>query len=290
MKDILKPYQEKINNALSHTVSSLGFKTQLRDACEYALMNGGKRFRPALVLMVAEALGNSDCALPSAIAVEFFHTASLIADDLPCMDNDDFRRDKPSLHKVYGETTALLSTYALIAAGYEKIYANSKLLKSLGMINADLICCLALENASFNTGIQGATGGQFLDIFPEVVNEETIRTVIYQKTVTLFEISFVFGWLFGGGDLEKLHKIKQAAYHFGMAFQIVDDFLDYNEDLENKRLINYPCHVGKEKAMAVLNQEIEKLKLLLQELHLNTPSFSSLVEYLNSIQAAASLN
>ena len=95
----------------------LGGATKLREACEYALTNGGKRFRPILLMMTAKAANGSVDVGYAALAVELFHTASLVADDLPCMDNDDMRRDKPSLHKVYGEGVALLVTYALIAAG-----------------------------------------------------------------------------------------------------------------------------------------------------------------------------
>src|SRR3989339_1471770 len=112
-------YRDKVEQELAKSISRLGEKTKLRDACEYALTNGGKRFRPLIVLMVSEALGKDLNVSDAALSVEFFHTASLIADDLPCMDNDDERRDKPSLHKVYGETISLLSSSALITAAFE---------------------------------------------------------------------------------------------------------------------------------------------------------------------------
>ncbi len=118
-------HRDRIEQEIAKSIGSLGEKNKLRDACEYALTNGGKRFRPLIVILVAEALGNGLDVYESALSVEFFHTASLIADDLPCMDNDDERRDKPSLHKTYGETIALLASYALITAAFEKIYKNS---------------------------------------------------------------------------------------------------------------------------------------------------------------------
>src|SRR6202167_2596390 len=101
-------HRDKIEQEIAKSILSFGEKTKLRDACEYALTTSGKRFRPLIVIFIAEALGNGLNVYEAALAVEFFHTASLIADDLPCMDNDDERRDKPSLHKVYGEAIALL--------------------------------------------------------------------------------------------------------------------------------------------------------------------------------------
>jgi len=127
----------------------LGEKTKLRDACEYALKSGGKRFRPLLVLLVAEALGNNLNVLDAALSVEFFHTASLIVDDLPCMDNEEERRSQPTLHKIYGESIALLSSYALICAAFEKIHTNTTTMReSTFRETADAAGMLALENAT----------------------------------------------------------------------------------------------------------------------------------------------
>lgn len=257
-----------INQAILDSIPSFGPKTQLRDAIEYALRNGGKRFRPMIISWVARALGNgldiTDCAL----AVEYFHTASLIADDLPCMDDDATRRDQPAVHKVFGESIALLATYALIAAGYDRLRLNGERQGRPELIP------LALENATLNTGILGATGGQFGDLFPGELTEAFILDVIDKKTGTLFELSFVLGWLFGGGDLQELEKVKKAAKCFGRAFQISDDFLDLAQD-EGK--LNLPLAVGEERAMELLLEELGLLKALLSELRLDTPELLSLV-------------
>ncbi|MBA3957323.1 MAG: polyprenyl synthetase family protein [Parachlamydiaceae bacterium] len=262
---ILAPYQEKISAALDRKINTLGPKNTLRDACEYALSNGGKRFRPALVYLIADGLGNKHDVTEAALAVELFHTASLIADDLPCMDNDDERRNKPSLHKVYGETVALLSSYALIAAGYECLAKNSQ---SLNNPNADKICVLALENATHNTGLLGATGGQFLDVYPTDLSLTGQRDVINKKTVSLFEISFVLGWLFGGGDLAKLHLVKKAAAHFGMAFQIADDIDDQTQDLINHRKINIANATNVNQATKMFHVETQQFLETLQQLNI----------------------
>jgi geranylgeranyl diphosphate synthase type II len=125
-------HKDRIEKEIAKSILCFGEKTKLRDACEYALTNGGKRVRPLIVLLVGEALGNGLEVHEAALAVEFFHTASLIVDDLPSMDNDDERRDKPSLHKVYGEAIAILASYALMTGGFEKIQKNATLMKALG--------------------------------------------------------------------------------------------------------------------------------------------------------------
>jgi geranylgeranyl diphosphate synthase type II len=215
-------HRDKIEQEIAKSILSLGEKTKLRDACEYALKSGGKRFRPLLVLLVAEALGNNLNVLDAALSVEFFHTASLIVDDLPCMDNEEERRSQPTLHKIYGESIALLSSYALICAAFEKIHTNTTRMReaeSPFREGADAAGILALEYATRCAGISGATGGQFYDIFPPNLSLDTLRQVIYQKTVTLFEVSFVFGWLFGGGESYRIEQVKKSAYHLAWPFK-----------------------------------------------------------------------
>lgn len=276
-------YRDRIEQEIARSILFFGEKTKLRDACEYALTNGGKRFRPLIVILVAEALGNGLNVYDAALAVEFFHTASLIADDLPCMDNDDERREKPSTHKVYGESIALLGSYALITAGFEKIGANARVMKeSLAPFChfSDHACVLALESATHCSGILGATGGQFLDLFSPNQSLETIKQVIYKKTVTLFEVSFVLGWLFGGGDVSQLDKIKSAAYHFGMAFQIADDLGDLIQDEKKQREISIARLIGKERGLLLFEEEMRHFRRELQELHILIPSFEKMCDIL----------
>lgn len=277
-------YKQKIEAAIKDSFRSFGEKSKLTEACEYALLNGGKRFRPALVLLLADSLGRSDQVMPAALSVEFFHTASLIADDLPCMDNDDMRRDKPAVHKVYGETTALLASYALIAHGYKQLAINTRLLKKENpKSNVDSACVLALENATHNTGLLGATGGQYIDMFPgEKLTVPLLKQIIHKKTVSLFEISFVLGWLFGGGKIDLLEKVKQAAAHFGMAFQIADDLADMDQDLKNGRQINLALLAGPKAASEMLHDEVHKFETTISELGINSVSLHQLVAQLKN--------
>lgn len=273
MFDVFDVYKKRIDQALLQYVDQMGEKTLLRDACEYALTNGGKRLRPILVLMIGEALG-SNHVMPAALSVEFFHTASLIADDLPSMDNDAMRRGVPSLHIAFGETAALLASYTLMAAGYGGIHENGKL------INDPERAMECLGYAVKCAGIQGATQGQFYDLFPPNLRLETIQDIIYKKTVTLFEICFLFGWIFGGGDLTKIALLKQCAYHLGMAFQIGDDLEDGIQDAGHEKGLNIVAALGKEKTIAYLEQEIASFERVIKELHLWSPSFQGLIEML----------
>lgn len=251
----MSSYETRIEQGLRLSIEEMGEKNRLRDACEYALMSGGKRLRPILVLMIAEVLGHGLDVLPVALGVEFFHTASLIADDLPCMDDDDFRRNRPALHKEFGESIALLASYTLIAAGYGTIYQNQKLMQKSPSLGArsNEIAILCLESVTRCAGLQGATNGQFLDLYPPDDSLETLRKIIAQKTGTLFEIAFVFGWLFGGGDVKQLYTVRKAAHHLGMAFQMRDDLQDDAKTIVTKELF--------EAEMALLEADLKILQL-----------------------------
>ena len=282
--NILSPYKTLIEQKLRENVKEMGEKNSLRDACEYALLNEGKRFRPALVLMIAKALGHYADVSQAAMGIEFFHTASLIADDLPCMDNDDERRNQPTTHRIYGESTALLATYALISAGYACLAKNARLIKESGLSFAhrgDVLCLLALENVTENTGLIGATGGQFLDLAPPNLSLPLIKEIIHKKTVTLFEISFVLGWLFGGGEIHLLPLVKKSAAHFGMAFQIADDIDDMTQDLTHEHALNIANILGKERAKEMFHEEIQEFYSTLEQLNLTHSDLQLLASCIN---------
>lgn len=280
---VLLRFQKRVEEKIKHGIHHFPGSGHLRDACEYALLCGGKRFRPSFVLMFADALGHGADVTGSALAIEYFHTASLVVDDLPAMDDDDVRRFKPSTHKVYGEATALLVSYALIAAGYHNIAINAHAVKAARhplATDSNLLGVMALENAAYNTGLMGATGGQFLDIFPPDLNLPTLRDVIHKKTVSLFEIAFVFGWLFGGGNPESLPIVKKAASHFGMAFQIADDLDDVEQDAKNGRKVNMALVFGVEAARQMFHEEILGYRAALKELNLESRELLAVASWL----------
>ena len=159
---LLAPYKLRIEKEIDMLIPTLGKDSKLRDACEYALMTGGKRFRPAIVFMIAEALQLNKNVNKAALAVEFFHTASLIADDLPCMDNDDLRRGKPTVHKAFDEAIALLASFSLIALAFEYLAQCACDLRNIPHLagKIDEICCIATQEAGRLNGIFGLTTGQ----------------------------------------------------------------------------------------------------------------------------------
>jgi geranylgeranyl diphosphate synthase, type II len=267
----LKGYQIRVEKAIRDHLALLGAPSPLRDACEYALLNGGKRFRPALAMKVADSLGLGADVIFSALAIEFFHTASLIADDLPCMDNDALRREKNALHIEFGEDVALLASYSLISAGYDFLTRNAEVNRNSGSplsLQADKSCLLAIQNISHNTGVDGAAGGQWIDLHPPMLTKESLHEIFLKKTVTLFETSFVFGWLFGGGNAEKLPLVKKCAYHFGLAFQIADDIEDCDQDKINGRAANWATLFGLDEAQKIFQIEISQFFMIAHQLGL----------------------
>lgn len=281
IKKILKPFQEKIEQALKeHAPSVFGEKSPLQEACVYAVSQGGKRLRPALVFMTAKALKKNLDVTEAALAIEYFHTASLIADDLPCMDNDAMRRGTPSTHVVYGEATALLASYALIAAGYMGIAINTEVLRKANVEEANLIGNLALKHAAHNAGVLGATGGQYLDLNPPKEDIDTYIETVIKKTVSLFELTMLFGWLFGGGEIEHINKVQEAAYHFGMAYQIADDIDDADEDFQEKRKMNVVTLLGLKASLEMFYKEVKAYLHCLEILKIDSPELKGLAEYL----------
>lgn len=280
--EVLGPYKAQIERKIEESINDLGNKNGLRDACQYALMTGGKRYRPALVMMIAKGLGYGVDVSSAALGVEFFHTASLIADDLPCMDNDDFRRDKPTLHKTFGEPVALLASYVLIASGYGYLAKNGDQIRKSDLPFAHEWDRLTkvLENATYTTGIFGASGGQYLDLFPPNLSYETLKEAIFKKTVSLFELSFVLGWAFGGGSLQKLDLVKKAAAHFGFAFQIADDLGDVAQDAANNRMVNMATVCGLENAKKMFCDEVAFFRQTLKELDFNSHELAFLADLL----------
>jgi geranylgeranyl diphosphate synthase type II len=267
-------YRFQADAAILAWIESMGPPGPLRSACEHILTANGKRLRPILVFMTADAIGKGCDVTPVAAGVEFFHVASLIADDLPCMDDEMERRGRPALHRQFGEDIALLASYTLIAAGYESIVRN----RQLG--GSDEAALLSLEVVSRCAGIRGATQGQLLDLHPPNNRLETILEIIEKKTVTLFEVSLAFGWLFGGGDTAQLGLVKKAAYHLGMAFQIADDLGDVEKDSQCAMPINIAICCGEAAAYNLFEENTEKLASTFNALNLKTEHFQNLLQYL----------
>jgi geranylgeranyl diphosphate synthase type II len=270
--DRFSSYIKKVEARLETIASQFGESDDLALAISYSLRSGGKRLRPVITLMVAEALGQNQ-VLDAAIALELFHTASLLADDLPCMDDAQERRGQVATHRAFNEATSLLASYALIAKGYQLINENACIFEKEQHIQ---VLHLALQNASESTGYWGASGGQYLDLYSKDVNAAVIDEVMRKKTGALFETAFLFGWLFGGHLLE-CSAVKQLGMDFGFAFQLIDDLLDYEEDLSQKRKINHALYFGIEATTQCVRTLLHRCEQGLHTLGLATEPLLGLV-------------
>lgn len=215
---------DKINFSLMSSVSDKPdlIKSVLL-AEEYSLTAGGKRIRPLLMLLFCEACGvKSDKYIDISTAIEMIHSFSLIHDDLPCMDNDDFRRGKPSCHKKFGEATALLAGDALTFLAFECICdgVDEEVIDSEKAIS--LISILANASGSF-----GMIGGQIIDIESEnkTISLDVLKELQSKKTGALISAACEMGCVLAGRK-DKIPHAKEYAYNLGLAFQIVDDILD----------------------------------------------------------------
>lgn len=216
-------YLDLINNALKDYLPKSD--DVVSQAMRYSVEIGGKRIRPSLLLSFCELCGGEvNKALPLACALEMIHTYSLIHDDLPCMDDDDFRRGKPSCHKVYGYEYALLAGDALLTLAFETA------------LKADLpaeIVVLATKELAVASGWNGMVGGQVIDLQNEgkKVTVNDIEKMDLLKTGELIRAACIIGCISAGAD-DKKEQAARFAKSIGLSFQIVDDILDVTSDTE----------------------------------------------------------
>ena len=223
----LREDQERIEAYLSHCFDGRTPYADLYDAMEYSLLSGGKRLRPVLTLEVCRLCGGDvEQALPFACAVECIHTYSLIHDDLPCMDDDDLRRGRPTNHKVYGQAMALLAGDALLTAAFELIAQHGLELDDprRGLAVAD---CLGRA-----AGARGMVGGQVLDMAGEdrSLSLAEVEELQRLKTGALISAAAEIGCIVAGGSEDDLDAVRRYARDLGLAFQIRDDILDVEGD------------------------------------------------------------
>lgn len=221
----MSQFSAKIEDALIAALPSKNCtERKLIEAMQYSLEAGGKRVRPRLVYEFNKLCGgNGDSAVPFACAVEMIHTYSLIHDDLPCMDNDDLRRGKPSNHKVFGEDIALLAGDALLTLAFETLTSDNAV-KSTG----ESACTKAVSILAKYAGANGMVGGQVIDLMSENANApiEILREMDYKKTACLIKAACELGAVSAGADQKQIEAASQYGECIGIAFQIQDDILD----------------------------------------------------------------
>lgn len=221
---------EKIESALEQYLPEQSSKPSvIHESMRYSTLGGGKRLRAILAIEACAAVGGTpEVALGYACALEMIHAYTLIHDDLPSMDNDDFRRGKPTNHKVFGEAIALLAGDALLTKAFEII---------AGLVDQGLDANLVIriiKEVSVACGSEGLIGGQVVDLISEgkAIDQEELEYIHRNKTGKLFLAALRGGALLGGADQEQLALITTYGENFGLAFQITDDILDIVGDAE----------------------------------------------------------
>ncbi len=245
----------------------------LHRAMRYSVLAPGKRLRPTLVIAGAEAVGGAaEAVLETACALELIHTYSLIHDDLPAMDDDDYRRGRLTNHKVFGEAMAILAGDALLTLAF-RLVADNAARAADGRLVARVVAEVA--NAA---GTDGMVGGQVVDIESEGkdVGPDTLEYIHRHKTAALIRVSLTAGATLAGGRPEQVETIRRAGEALGLAFQIVDDILDVEGSLaelgktagsdERKKKATYPAYHGLEASRQKARTLIDETKRFLTPL------------------------
>jgi len=272
--------KERVEAAIDRLVPTAQDRPgNLHEAMRYSLMAGGKRLRPALCYAAFEDCGGTgESADFGAVAVEMVHTFSLIHDDLPCMDDDDFRRGMPTCHKKFGEAMAVLAGDALSILAFD-VLSRAGSAEAIGLLARAL-------------GSDGMLGGQVVDIesegLPPVL--ETVEYIHIHKTAALIEASLELGALLAGADAERRSLYREYGRCVGLAFQIVDDILDIEastealgkdagSDLENQKA-TWPAVVGLERSKREARELVERAELLCSRMGPRGPVLAELARFI----------
>lgn len=287
--DVNTYLQEKgqtVHNHLTKLVEEKGLpQDSLYRAAKYSLMAGGKRLRPILAIATAESFGcETQKILNAACALELIHTYSLIHDDLPCMDDDDLRRGKPTLHKVYPEAHAILAGDYLLTYAFEVIATDEAL--------TDAQKVKLITTLSQNAGGQGMIGGQVMDIEAEdrQIPVEELQCIHRNKTGAMITASVIFGGIVAGVTEQQLETLKLYGGDIGLAFQIIDDVLDVTQseevlgktagsDIANKKS-TYVSLMGLEQAHATAHSLLRSAQERLKSLPITSTTLDDLSSYI----------
>jgi len=252
--------------------------SNIHKAIRYSVFAGGKRIRPILTLATAELFGrNAESVLKTACGIELIHTFSLVHDDLPCIDNDDFRRGKPSNHKVFGEAIALLAGDALLFSGFDLIIENSenKEIKKQSILKL-------LKEVSFYVGTENMLGGQVEDVTlnNEDITKESLINLYTKKTAALICLAIRAGAILSGANKEQLKALSKYGENIGLAFQITDDILDIMQDQRDAGKPTYAGKYGIKESKSESERLIKEAKDSLKIFNHKTEALSNIADYL----------
>lgn len=282
---------EHINNVLEKFLpAEEGQQRIIFEAMNYSVRAGGKRLRPILMEETYHMFGGSSAVIePFMAAIEMIHTYSLVHDDLPAMDNDEYRRGKKTTHAVYGEAMGILAGDALLNLAYENAA------KAFGMEVADARVARAFAVLAKKAGVYGMVGGQVVDVESEKsddcpITREKLDFIYRLKTGALIESSMMIGAILAGASSDEVSRVEQIAAKLGLAFQIQDDVLDVTSTLEvlgkpvgsdeKNNKATYVTFEGLDKAVSDVERISKEAEKLLDDLGYDDAFLKELFEYL----------
>ncbi|OCS88760.1 polyprenyl synthetase family protein [Caryophanon tenue] len=284
LQQFIATYTPQIEAAMAQEITRLSGPASLKESMQYSLDAGGKRIRPLYVLAVLNMFEQElTKGLPVAAAIEMMHTYSLIHDDLPCMDDDDFRRGKPTNHKVFGEDVAVLAGDALNSLCFGLLVRTD--------VSAEQKVAL-VELLSETAGANGMVGGQVLDMEGEkrLLNLQELEQVHINKTGALLRFSIESGAILAGADAATRQALITYAHHIGLAFQIQDDILDIEGTTEQlgktagkdvaSEKSTYPALLTLDGAKEKLNEHYELALAALAQLTVDTTLLQQFAAYI----------
>lgn len=278
---LLEEKRSLVEQALERYIPDDGH--ELTEAMRYSLFAGGKRLRPILALLAYEAAGGQieEEILPAACALEYVHTFTLIHDDLPCMDDDDFRRGKPTSHKKFSEGMAVLAGDALMIDGLGLVARSTA---------ESRLVARAMGEFSRVLGAAGVTRGQADDLYGQTVNPKFLRHIHLRKTALFISFSIWIGAQLADASEDVLEQLRWAGILAGMGFQVRDDVLDVTSTLEelgktpgkdeNVDKLTYPALYGVERAKRIASSYVSRAKKIIHKLGENWSVHLDLIDYL----------
>ncbi|MFZ3085150.1 MAG: polyprenyl synthetase family protein [Candidatus Hydromicrobium sp.] len=264
---------KEVNNSLGYYVKKYKESPDiLKEAIEYSIENSGKRFRPILCLLTAKSLGKDYRAvLPTACAIEFIHTYSLIHDDLPSIDNDDLRRGKPTCHKKFGEDIAILAGDALFAEAFNIIIKYQ--------IADDRTKIKILEEIAGASGASGMAAGQIVDVYftGKKISKKKLEYIHRNKTGKMITACVRCAAILCGVSSDYLKKFTEYSENLGLAFQITDDILDVTSD---NRINTFPNIWGISKSKEIARDKIDKAIAIIKSMDIDYEWLVNIAKFL----------
>ena len=270
-KNYLDEHKKLIESSIDSYLAELTYPEVIAEGMKYAILNGGKRLRPILLFMTLDILGKDKTkGIASGVGIEMIHSYSLVHDDLPALDNDDFRRGKLTTHKKFGEAEGILIGDALLTHAFYILTARNSHLAPEQIVEI-------VKLTSSYAGINGMIGGQMMDIASEGkrINMETLKYIHSNKTGKLIKLPVEIGCIIGEATLEEKETLIKFSELIGLAFQIKDDILDIEGDFltlgkpvgsdQELEKSTYPALIGLNESKELLKNTIEEAKSILVE-------------------------